>query len=99
MSQDSKVMTKIADDHPMKVAWDFYKETDDYANTRKWALQEEHVDGSLWTAFCVGWNHNETNILDHKPTIHELEDILDSEPGRTRINADGSVTVVEARQK
>lgn len=47
--------TPIAFDHPMKLAWDKYKGTDEYANTRRWALHEAHVDGSLWAAFNKGW--------------------------------------------
>jgi hypothetical protein len=42
-------------DHPLMKAWEEYKQTDDYANTRKWALHAEHVDGSLWAAFSQGW--------------------------------------------
>ena len=47
-------------DHPMRAAWDQYKATDDYANSRRWALDQEaderrYVDGSLWAAFCAGW--------------------------------------------
>jgi hypothetical protein len=39
----------------MRDAWEAYKLTDEYANTRRWALHEQHVDGSLWAAFVVGW--------------------------------------------
>jgi hypothetical protein len=42
-------------DHPLMKAWEQYKVTDDYTNTRKWAHHAEHVDGSLWAAFSQGW--------------------------------------------
>lgn len=37
------------------IAWNDYKRTEDYQNIRKWALIEQHVDGSLWAAFSQGW--------------------------------------------
>jgi hypothetical protein len=72
---------QLAKDDPRMVAWDAYKASDDYANSRRWALRiapmiqggdpdgdrkrecelmpytqrEQHVDGSLWAAFIVGW--------------------------------------------
>lgn len=49
-------MTEIEKDHPMRKAWEEYRQTDDYANTRHWA-HGDHVDGSLWAAFCEGWKH------------------------------------------
>ncbi len=94
MSEKCERMVQL--DHPMKVAWDDYSESDDYKNTRKWALRDAHVDGSLWAAFCAGWFCRETNTVDHKPTIHELEEILDSEPAETVINQDGSVTAINS---
>lgn len=41
--------------HPMRDAWETYSATDKYANTRRWALTEAHVDGSLWAAFIAGY--------------------------------------------
>jgi hypothetical protein len=36
-------------------AFDSYKQTEDYANAKKWASFPEHVDGSLWAAFIAGY--------------------------------------------
>lgn len=44
----------VPKDAPVMVAWERYKQTEEYANTRKWA-QTEHVDGSLWAAFEEGF--------------------------------------------
>ena len=41
--------------HPMRDAWDAYMASAGYANTRRWALTEAHVDGSLWAAFIAGY--------------------------------------------
>lgn len=37
-------------------AWEAYKGTDDYQNTKRWAIHPEHVEGSLWAVFMKGWN-------------------------------------------
>ena len=39
----------------MLKAWAEWKLSEDYHNSRKWALLDEHVDGSLWAAFTQGW--------------------------------------------
>lgn len=57
----SDAMTEVPLTHPMRAAWEKYKETDEYANARKWALhpdaeERQYVDGSMWAAFCEGWN-------------------------------------------
>lgn len=38
----------------LRDAFDAYKATADYKNTRKWAMHEHHVDGSLWSAWLAG---------------------------------------------
>lgn len=48
--------SQVPADHPMIIAWELYKGTEDYTNTRKWAAIDEHRDGSLWAAFVEGWN-------------------------------------------
>ena len=47
--------TPLALDDPRMLAWAAYKATPEYQNTRKWALYEEHVDGSLWAALLQGY--------------------------------------------
>lgn len=32
-------MMQIADDHPVKRAWDKYRETNEFANSKRWALR------------------------------------------------------------
>lgn len=56
MAQGDKSMSvTVPKDHPLMVAWTAYKDTEDYANTRRWAAHDAHVDGSLWAAFERGW--------------------------------------------
>jgi len=47
----SDAMQAVQKDAPVMVAWNNYKSCDEFKNARKWALHEEHVDGSLWAAF------------------------------------------------
>lgn len=61
--------TPVPAGSPLMQAWEAYKATDDYKNTRKWALQEEHVDGSLWAAFACGFAH--TQIIVDTPVPEE----------------------------
>ena len=49
------VMAPVPADDPLMVAWEAYKSDSEYGNTRKWAMTERHVDGSLWAAFEAGF--------------------------------------------
>jgi hypothetical protein len=51
----SEAVQAVSAGHPLMVAWSEYKQTDAFNNTRRWALHERHVDGSLWAAFEEGW--------------------------------------------
>lgn len=60
----------MAADDPRMKAWKEYSATDDYANTRKWALHDAHVDGSLWAAFITGYaaaGRTEIGLPEIKP--------------------------------
>ena len=53
----------LPDNDPRVIAWNAYKATDDFANTRKWALdtdvqnnlRQQYVEGSLWASFIQGF--------------------------------------------
>lgn len=45
----------LSNDDPRMIAWNKYKETEEYSNTKGWAGYAQHVEGSLWAAFLVGW--------------------------------------------
>lgn len=42
--------------HPALLAWEEHKRTEEYENSKRWALTPEHVEGSLWALFYAGWN-------------------------------------------
>lgn len=70
------VETPIDPEAPVKLAWDEYRLTDAYENTRKWATHEEHTQGSLWAAFCQGWTRypgEETKVSKLAARVAELE--------------------------
>lgn len=53
---EGRVMRAVGENEPLKVAWNTYKETADYANTLKWAnVGEPYAEGSLWAAFMAGY--------------------------------------------
>lgn len=35
--------------------WENYKQSEEYANSFKWAAYEEHRQGSMWAAFMAGF--------------------------------------------
>lgn len=45
----------VGQDEPLMIAWNAYKATEEYANSRQWAGYKEHLDGSLWAVFCAGY--------------------------------------------
>lgn len=56
------VMQPLKPNDPRLLAWEEYKKSDEYKNSRSWALHEEHVDGSMWAAFIKGWSMAEAAL-------------------------------------
>ena len=50
-----ELMQAVPEDAPVMVAWSQYKKSDDYGNSRKWAVLQEHTDGSMWASFYKGF--------------------------------------------
>lgn len=48
----------VPKDHPLMIAWEAYKSSDDYRNTKRWAAHPEHIEGCLWAAFVSGFVAN-----------------------------------------
>lgn len=51
----SNTMSPVPNDHPLKLAWEQFRSTEEFSNSRQWASKDEHLDGSLWAAFVAGW--------------------------------------------
>ena len=72
----SETQSQVPLTHPMRAAWENYKTTDNYANSRRWAThpdaaERKYVDGSLWAAFVAGW---ESALLQPGVPIPQPED-------------------------
>lgn len=52
----SDAMTPCDPNDPMLIAFNQWKEAERYPICRQWALNPQHVDGSLWEAFTAGYN-------------------------------------------
>lgn len=75
-----------------------YKETEEYANTRRWAVDPKHVDGSLWAAWLVGYTSIDpriTDLLGLPPTasVDEVVGAIEAAP-KTR---DGARCPIDGR--
>lgn len=58
MLEEDEVMpteATLPEDGPIMTAWEQYKSSDEYADLFRWALFQEHRDGSMFAAFLAGW--------------------------------------------
>lgn len=62
-------MTPVSTASPLWLAWQAYKQSEDYANTVRWAAHPEHVEGALWAAFERGFSAQSPTVL---PTPAEV---------------------------
>lgn len=63
--------TPVPADHPLMIAWNAYKETEDFVNGKAWASKNDtYMDGALWSAFMVGF------LQTHDATITTLRSEL-----------------------
>ena len=63
--------TPLPSDDARMVAWREYTATDDYRNTKRWAVEPPHTEGSLWAAFLAGWS-GATSRTPNKPDLTAL---------------------------
>ncbi len=59
----------LAEDHPMMLAWNSYKLTEEFENTKRWAVSKDHTEGALWAAFVAG----HTAALATSATLDAME--------------------------
>jgi hypothetical protein len=75
-------------------AWKAYAETDDFANSKKWAAQPQHVDGSLWAAFLQGW----LQATERAAALHESVDPASDAERQNKVPGAGAMgAVIEYR--
>lgn len=51
----TRAMAAVHPDDPLMIAWEIYRQTQEFDNTKRWAVEGEHVEGSLWAAFERGF--------------------------------------------
>lgn len=100
LNQENKVMKQVDKDSPLMIAWEKYKATADYANTKKWALFPEHVDGSLWASFLQGY---EAALPTKSVDVDGLQDLInkvseDIRIGHSFAGGSGDITYLLSRQ-
>lgn len=55
------VSTPVPENDPLMIAWNAYKETEEYANTKKrYGKLPQSADGSIWASFMAGFNAGRT---------------------------------------
>ena len=87
-------MERISEDSPLMKAWGSYTKSAEYANTKRWALHPEHVDGSLWAAFLAGFSM----ATERAASLHESVDpASDEERALSAPGAGAMAAVVEYR--
>lgn len=92
----SEVMKLVADDSRLKIEWEIWKQTKEFASTRHWARYDEHLMGSLWEAFRVGFEAaKEASARLHENVDPASDDErLSNSPGAGAMGA-----VIEYRDK
>lgn len=70
------MMTPLDKNDPRLVAWNVYTATEEFGNSKKWALLEEHIEGSFWAVFLEGWTRGaavDQAAPGRVPSRHEHE--------------------------
>lgn len=69
--------TPLPSDDARMVAWREYTATDDYRNTKRWAVEPPHTEGSLWAAFLAGWSGAESRTPNAPNALTALAEACD----------------------
>ena len=84
--------TLVPNDHPLKIAWDAYKKTEDYRNTVRWA--GEGGVGGLWAAFMAGFD----TATERAAMLHESVNPASDDERLNKIPGAGAMgAVIEYR--
>lgn len=87
-------MSEMSMTHPLRAAWEQYKQTAEYQNTRKWAAHPEHLDGSLWGVWMAGFQA----ATDRAAALHESVNPASDEERSNKVPGAGAMgAVIEYR--
>lgn len=89
-------MALVPKNDPMMIAWEAFKQSDEYANAKRWAAHAEHLDGSLWAMYCQGFKDATERAADLHEQVNSASDAerLGKLPGAGAMGA-----VIEYRDK
>lgn len=76
--------------HPLRAAWEQYKLSDDYTNTRKWAEHANHVDGSLWAVWLAAYHA----ATERAASLHESVNPASDEERANNVPGAGAMGAV-----
>jgi len=90
------VEAAVPADHPMMLAWEAYRQTDEYRHSFKWASDVQHRPGSMWAAFVAGFNAATERAASLHEQINPASDTerLNKDPGAGAMGA-----VIEYRDR
>lgn len=80
----SRVMTAVHKDAPVMKAWEIYKASEDYANTKRWTVDPNHADGSLWSAFYQGYFACACHVAEWDCADNNIPEMAQSEIDKLR---------------
>lgn len=70
LAREGEPMAAVQPSHPLMQEWTKYIATPEFANTKYWAQFHSHIQGSLWGAFCAGFNARESMVE------HEIQEAI-----------------------
>lgn len=84
-ARQASEQTHVAKDAPVMIAWKLYKKEPDFENTKRWACEKQHTEGSLWAAYENGFRAGSfaaANVIrefaeTQSARIVELENVLE----------------------
>jgi hypothetical protein len=89
-------MTVVPDNDPLMRAWNEFKQTEEFANAKKWASHPEHLDGSLWALFDAGFRAATVRAVD----LHEQVDTASNAERLNNLPGAGAMgAIIEYRDK
>lgn len=83
-------MAEMPMTHPLRAAWEQYKQSDEYKNTSKWAKQPEHLEGSLWGVWLAAYSA----ATERAASLHESVNPASDDERHNKVPGAGAMGAV-----
>jgi hypothetical protein len=83
-------MAEIPKTHPLRATWEQYKQSEEYANTKKWAAHPMHLEGSLWGVWLAAY----TAATERAAALHESVDPASDDERLNKVPGAGAMGAV-----